>query len=164
MAECAFAPLPVEEATNTVHIDKLIGIVSGDEIPIETVLSTCGESAPAATYDAIDVIYRQLITSTDILTAIGTIQVKGFSVIDVPSVMLLVLMAYNANQHVSLPIDDVQILLERVYNHLISTYNLITSENRADCFAVYVTCLKLALSTPKPHKVIKSCFRFFMCK
>lgn len=157
--------VPVSEITavkSTTEESALIKPATGESLPVKAATNKPVKSA--TNFDAIDVIYQQLITGTDILALIYKIQDNGFSSKDIPGLMLTVLTAYNNNQHVSLSISDVQLLLERVYIYLVTTYNLITPENRADCFTMFAMCLKLALSTPKLQSNINSCFSFFGCK
>ena len=117
--------------------------------------------------DPTNILYNKMILNTSLLTLINSLKNKGFTGSDIPSLMLCVLSIYNnyttnTKSH-TLSVDDIQSLLESVYNYLVDRYDLVESSQRLSMFELFDTTLKLTLSMPNVKKDVSRCFRFLKC-
>ena len=139
-----------------------------DNTFIETIVpSTQNKPNTDTKLDNIDILYNKIILNTGLLVIINNLKVKGFTGSDIPVLILTIMNIYNSytltpSSH-KLTIDDVQTLLERVYNYLVEKYNLIESENRSGMFILFETSLTLCLTTPNVKKDVNKCLKFFNC-
>jgi hypothetical protein len=117
--------------------------------------------------DPNDILYNKIILNTSLLILINNLKTKGFSGADIPSLILCIVGTYNNYTSFTpshkLSIDDVQTLLERVYNYVVDKYNLIDIIQRPAMFELFDMSLKLCLETPNIKKDIKKCLNFFNC-
>jgi hypothetical protein len=95
------------------------------------------------------------------------LKIYGFTNASIPMLILSITNAYNsyttATRAHALTVDDMQVLLERVYNYLVDKYNLIAINDRLAMYNLFDLSLKLCLATPNIKKKIKSCLHFFRC-
>ena len=110
----------------------------------------------------VDLLFTALSTNTIILITVHNIKSRGkLETSDIPILLLGIYNEYqNNNKKVVLTIDDLQILIERVYNYLVDKYTLIDPENQAVCFLMFTSALKLLLAVPavKNKKCLFTCF------
>lgn len=124
----------------------------------------------------VDLLFTTLSTNTIILSTVHNIKTRGkfeesrskfeeshskLEASDIPILLLGIYNEYqNNNKKVVLTIDDLQILIERVYNYLVDKYTLIDLENQAVCFLMFSSALKLLLAVPavKNKKCFFTCF------
>lgn len=118
--------------------------------------------------DNTDVLYNRLVLNTGLLVLVNNLKVKGFTGADIPVLILSIMGAYNIYTNVRpthlLTTDELQVLLERVYNYLVDKYNLVDSEQRPAMFELFDTSIKLCLAMPNVRKDINRCLGFFGCK
>jgi len=109
----------------------------------------------------VDLLFTALSTNTIILNTVNNIKSRGkLEASDIPILLLGIYNEYqNNNKKVVLTIDDLQILIERVYNYLVDKYTLIDPVNQAVCFLMFTSALKLLLAVP----VVKNKKCFFTC-
>ena len=117
---------------------------------------------PVVAKSKVDLLFTALSTNTIILSTVHNIKSRGkLETSDIPVLMLGIYNEYqNNNKKVVLTIDDLQILIERVYNYLVDKYTLIDPENQAVCFLMFTSALKLLLAVPavKNKKCFFTCF------
>ena len=117
----------------------------------------------------VDLLFTALSTNTVILSTVHTIKSRSkfeesrskFEASDIPILLLGIYNEYqNNNKKIVLTIDDLQILIERVYHYLVDKYTLIDPENQAACFLMFTSALKLLLAVPavKNKKCFFTCF------
>jgi hypothetical protein len=110
----------------------------------------------------VDLLFTALSTNTIILSTVHNIKTRGkLEASDIPILLLGIYNEYqNNNKKVVLTIDDLQILIERVYNYLVDKYTLIDPVNQAVCFLMFSSALKLLLAVPavKNKKCFFTCF------
>lgn len=142
--------------------------------PAETVHATLEpdvQVAPATLVrqSKVDLLFTALSTNTIILSTVHNIKTRGkfeeshskLEASDIPILLLGIYNEYqNNNKKVVLTIDDLQILIERVYNYLVDKYTLIDPVNQAACFLMFSSALKLLLAVPavKNKKCFFTCF------
>jgi len=109
----------------------------------------------------VDLLFTALSTNTIILNTVNNIKSRGkLEASDIPILLLGIYNEYqNNNKKVVLTIDDLQILIERVYNYLVDKYTLIDPVNQVVCFLMFSSALKLLLAVP----VVKNKKCFFTC-
>ena len=118
--------------------------------------------------DITDVLYDKIILNTGLLVLINDLHIKGFAGSDIPSLILSIINVYNSytttNKSQSLTNEDIQTLLERVYNYLVEKYNLVEVSQRPAMFSLFDTSIKLCLLSPNIKKDVTRCMGFFSCK
>jgi len=131
--------------------------------PIPTQVPAPVTLAPATLVrqSKVDLLFTALSTNTIILSTVNNIKSRGkLEASDIPILLLGIYNEYqNNNKKVVLTMDDLQILIERVYNYLVDKYTLIDPVNQAVCFLMFSSALKLLLAVP----VVKNKKCFFTC-
>jgi hypothetical protein len=117
--------------------------------------------------DAIDVLYNKMILNSSLLATINDLKINGFTNASIPLLILSSMTTYNsytsATPAHTLGTDDIQVLLERVYNYFVEKYDLIDVPNRLAMYNLFDASLKLCLAMPNVKKEITSCLKFFRC-
>ena len=117
--------------------------------------------------EPIDVLYNKMILNSSLLSAISDLKTNGFTNASVPLLILSVMSTYNsytaATPVHTLGTDDIQVLLERVYNYFVEKYDLIDVPNRLAMYNLFDASLKLCLAMPNVKKEMTSCLKFFRC-
>ena len=120
---------------------------------------------PAVT--PLELLYGKLTLNTSLLVTIDNLKRKGFNNSDIPCLILSVLEVYNSytssTRAHTLTVDDVQTLLERVYNYLVDKYDLVAPSERLAMYSLFNASLKLCLAVPNVKKEVTSCLKFFRC-
>ena len=117
--------------------------------------------------DSLDTLYNKIILNSSLLSTIHDLKTTGFTNASIPLLVLSIIATYNSyttatRAHV-LTVDDIQVLLEKVYNYLVDKYNLIDVPNRLSMYNLFELSLKLCLTTPNIKKDVSSCLKFFKC-
>ena len=122
--------------------------------------------APAPT-DRIDFLFNKMILNSSLLSTINGLKTNGFNNASIPHLILSIMATYNsytaATPAHALTVDDIQVLLERVYNYFVEKYNLIDVEHRLAMYNLFDTSLQLCLAMPNVKKEVTSCLKFFKC-
>ena len=117
--------------------------------------------------EPIDILYNKMILNSSLLATISDLKTNGFTNASIPLLILSVMATYNsysaATPAHALGTDDIQVLLERVYNYFVEKYDLIDVPHRLAMYNLFDASLKLCLAMPNVKKEITSCFRFFKC-
>jgi hypothetical protein len=117
--------------------------------------------------DSLDTLYNKIILNSSLLSTIHDLKTTGFTNASIPLLVLSIIATYNsyttATRAHALTVDDIQVLLERVYNYLVDKYNLIDVPNRLSMYNLFELSLKLCLTTPNIKKDVSSCLKFFKC-
>lgn len=117
--------------------------------------------------DSLDTLYNKIILNSSLLSTIHDLKITGFTNASIPLLVLSIITTYNsyttATRANALTVDDIQVLLERVYNYLVDKYNLIDVPNRLSMYNLFELSLKLCLTTPNIKKDVSSCLKFFKC-
>ena len=117
--------------------------------------------------DSLDTLYNKIILNSSLLSTIHDLKTTGFTNTSIPLLVLSIIATYNsyttATRAYALTVDDIQVLLERVYNYLVDKYNLIDVPHRLSMYNLFELSLKLCLTTPNIKKDVSSCLKFFKC-
>ena len=119
---------------------------------------------PSLVVDKVDIFYNKIILNSSLLITINNIKTNGFTNATIPLLIMSMITTYNTYTTFTpghkLTTDDIQVLLERVYNYLVDKYTLIDPENQAVCFLMFTSALKLLLAVPavKNKKCLFTCF------
>jgi len=167
LAPATLAPIPAQvPAPATLAPATLAPIPAQVPAPATLAPATLAEPfalAPATLVrqSKVDLLFTALSTNTIILNTVNNIKSRGkLEASDIPILLLGIYNEYqNNNKKVVLTIDDLQILIERVYNYLVDKYTLIDPVNQAVCFLMFTSALKLLLAVP----VVKNKKCFFTC-
>jgi hypothetical protein len=120
-----------------------------------------------ALMDSVDTLYNKMILNSSLLTTIHTLKTDGFNNASIPLLILSMMASYNsytkATPAHTLTIDDIQVLLERVYNYFVDKYDLVDVTHRLAMYNLFNVSLKLCLEIPNVKKNVTSCFNFFKC-
>jgi len=118
-------------------------------------------------FDKVDTLYNKIILNSSLLSTIHDLQIKGFDNASIPMLILSITSAYDsyiyAKPSHAITVDDLQVLLERVYNYLVDKYNLIDVKDRLAMYNLFDLSLKLCLATPNIKKNVTSCLNLFKC-
>ena len=118
-------------------------------------------------YNTIDTLYNKVILNSSLLSTIHDLKTKGFNNSSIPLLVLSITNAYNSYtismRSRKLTVDDMQVLIERVYNYLVEKYDLIAVPDRLAMYNLFDLSLKLCLATPNIKKEVNSCLKFFSC-
>lgn len=136
--------------------------------PIQVTEQLLTPAAVSTTTDAIDILYNKMILNSSLLSTINTLKTNGFTNASIPLLLMSITTTYNgyttATPRHALTVDDMQVLLERVYNYLIDKYNLVDAADRLAMYNMFDASLKLCLAIPNVKKNLNSCLKFFKCK
>jgi hypothetical protein len=158
------APAPTHEPAEIqplAHAEvQSIEVQPAAPLPVEKTLVT--------RVDSLDTLYNKIILNSSLLSTIHDLKTTGFTNASIPLLVLSIISTYNSytttiRAH-ALTVDDIQVLLERVYNYLVDKYNLIDVPNRLSMYNLFELSLKLCLTTPNIKKDVSSCLKFFKCK
>jgi hypothetical protein len=118
-------------------------------------------------YNTVDTLYNKVILNSSLLSTIHNLKTNGFNNASIPLLILSITNAYNsytmATRSRKLTVDDMQTLIERVYNYLVEKYDLIALPDRLAMYNLFDLSLKLCLATPNVKKEVNSCLKFFNC-
>lgn len=123
--------------------------------------------SPSLVVDKVDILYNKIILNSSLLITINNIKTNGFTNATIPLLIMSMTTTYN-NYTTSVPahkltIDDIQVLLERVYNYLVDKYNLIDVADRLSMYTLFEASLTLCLAMPNVKKQATSCLNFLKC-
>ena len=117
--------------------------------------------------DSVDTLYNKMILNSALLATIHTLKTDGFNNASIPLLILSMMASYNsytkATPAHTLTIDDIQVLLERVYNYFVDKYDLIDVTHRLAMYNLFNISLELCLEIPNVKKNVTSCLNFFKC-
>jgi hypothetical protein len=120
-----------------------------------------------ALMDSVDTLYNKMILNSALLTTIHTLKTDGFNNASMPLLILSMMATYNSYTNATpahtLTMDDVQVLLERVYNYFVDKYDLIDVTHRLAMYNLFDISLKLCLEIPNVKKNVTSWLNFFKC-
>ena len=120
-----------------------------------------------ALMDSVDTLYNKMILNSALLATIHTLKTDGFNNASIPLLILSMMASYNsytkATPAHTLTIDDIQVLLERVYNYFVDKYDLIDVTHRLAMYNLFNVSVKLCLEIPNVKKNVTSCLNFFKC-
>jgi hypothetical protein len=129
-------------------------------------LVTAPASAPIP-LDIVDTLYSKIILNTSLLSTVHELKTSGFTNASIPLLTISIITLYNSYTAgmpaYVLDTDDIQVLLERVYNYLVEKYDLIDAKDRLAMYNLFDGCLKLCLAIPNVKKEITSCLKVFSC-
>jgi hypothetical protein len=138
----------------------LIETVKNEIVPLEKTLIQ-------PVYNTIDTLFNKVILNSSLLTTIHDLKTNGFNNASIPLLILSITNAYNSYttsiRARKLTVDDMQVLIERVYNYLVDKYDLIAVPDRLAMYNLFDLSLKLCLATPNVKKEVNSCLNFFNC-
>lgn len=122
---------------------------------------------PVVVVDNVDILYNKIILNSSLLITINNIKTNGFTNATIPLLIMNMMMTYNSyttsTPGHTLTTDDIQVLLERVYNYLVDKYNLIDVADRLSMYTLFDASLTLCLAIPNVKKEANSCLKFFKC-
>ena len=122
---------------------------------------------PSLVVDKVDILYNKIILNSSLLITINNIKTNGFTNATIPLLIMNMMMTYNSYTTFTpthkLTTDDIQVLLERVYNYLVDKYNLIDVADRLAMYTLFDASLTLCLAIPNVKKEANSCLKFFKC-
>jgi hypothetical protein len=134
--------------------------------PAKPVIEIVPAPAPRC-IDSLDVLFNKIILNSSLLSTVHDLKHTGFTNASIPRIILSIMTTYNSYTTTTpshaLTVDDIQVLLERVYNYLVDTYNLIDVTDRLSMYNLFELSLKLCLETPNIKKEVVSCLKFFRC-
>lgn len=117
--------------------------------------------------DKVDILYNKIILNSSLLITINNIKTNGFTNATIPLLIMSMITTYNSyttsTPAHTLTTDDIQVLLERVYNYLVDKYNLIDVADRLAMYTLFDASLTLCLAIPNVKKEANSCLKFFKC-
>ena len=133
----------------------------------EVVSPTIVSPTPVVVVDKVDILYNKIILNSSLLITINNIKTNGFTNATIPLLIMNMMMTYNTYTTFTpahtLTTDDIQVLLERVYNYLVDKYNLIDVADRLAMYTLFDASLTLCLAIPNVKKEANSCLKFFKC-
>jgi len=139
---------------------QLIETVKNEIVPLEKPLIQ-------PVYNTIDTLFNKVILNSSLLSTIHDLKTNGFNNASIPLLILSITNAYNSYttsiRARKLTVDDMQVLIERVYNYLVDKYDLIAVPDRLAMYNLFDLSLKLCLATPNVKKEVNSCLNFFNC-
>ena len=122
---------------------------------------------PSLVVDKVDILYNKIILNSSLLITINNIKTNGFTNATIPLLIMSMITTYNTYTTFTpghkLTTDDIQVLLERVYNYLVDKYNLIDVADRLAMYTLFDASLTLCLAIPNVKKEANSCLKFFKC-
>jgi hypothetical protein len=122
---------------------------------------------PSLVVDKVDILYNKIILNSSLLITINNIKTNGFTNATIPLLIMSMITTYNtyttSTPAHTLTTDDIQVLLERVYNYLVDKYNLIDVADRLAMYTLFDASLTLCLAMPNIKKEANSCLKFFKC-
>jgi hypothetical protein len=115
--------------------------------------------APAPTAPTVaDLLFNKIIYNASLLS---TVQYMPLHAGTIPTLIFSILTAYNGYTFTTpahkLTEEDIQTLLERVYQYLVEKYNLIDEADRLNMYALFDASLRLCLARPNVKKEISKC-------
>ena len=142
--------------------------VSAPQVPVVQAPEPSKVQVPAlVSYDSLDTMYNKMILNSALLSTIHTLKNDGFNNASIPLLILTMMATYNSYTNATpanrLTLEDIQILLERVYNYLVDKYDLIDVQHRLAMYNLFNVSLKLCLAIPNVKKEVNSCLNFFKC-
>lgn len=118
-------------------------------------------------YNNIDLLYNKIILNSPLLIAVHNLKTTGFTNATIPQLILTMIATYNSYTTSTpahrLTSDDLQVLLERVYNYLVEKYDLVNTPDRLAMYNLFDISLTLCLAIPNVKKEVNSCLNFFKC-
>ena len=141
--------------------------ISVQSAPIPSSETVTNEIVPTIIYDSVDTLFNKVILNSSLLSTIHDLKTNGFNNASIPLLILSITNAYNSYttsiRSRKLTVDDMQVLIERVYNYLVDKYDLIAVQDRLAMYNLFDLSLKLCLATPNVKKEVNSCLNFFNC-
>ena len=154
---------PLDVAPSSVIVSPL-AIVS--EVITPTIVNPA-LVVPSLVIDKVDILYNKIILNSSLLITINNIKTNGFTNVTIPLLIMTMITTYNSYTTSTpthrLTTDDIQVLLERVYNYLVDKYNLIDVADRLSMYTLFEASLTLCLAIPNVKKEANSCLKFFKC-
>jgi len=113
-------------------------------------------------------LFTQIVLNTQLLKTVHNLKAdSGFTNADVPELILCIMSIYNTSTvraYKALTTEDLQALLERVYNYLVDKYDLVAPADRLAMYAFFDMSLKLCLASPNVRDKLNSCWNFLCGK
>jgi hypothetical protein len=166
--ETVLEPAPVLETVLETVLQTETVMKSAVISASETVLKPTSQIVPVSIHSTVDTLFNKVILNSSLLTTIHELKTNGFNNASIPLLVLSITNAYNSYttsiRARKLTVDDMQVLLERVYNYLVEKYDLVAAPDRLAMYNLFDLSLKLCLARPNVKKEVNSCLKFFSCK
>ena len=159
-----------ESLDNITIVPSIVTLVVPEVVVPEVVSPTIVSPtivSPLTIVDKVDILYNKIILNSSLLITINNIKTNGFTNATIPLLIMSMITTYNSYTTFTpahkLTTDDIQVLLERVYNYLVDKYNLIDVADRLAMYTLFDASLTLCLAIPNVKKEANSCLKFFKC-
>ena len=141
-------PVPLVQETAPVVPAPVPATVPAPVVPAPVPATVVQETVPAPVVskalvkiEPIDALYNKMILNSSLLSAISDLKTNGFTNASIPLLILSVMATYNsytaATPAHALGTDDIQVLMERVYNYFVEKYDLIDTPHRLAMYNLF---------------------------